>query len=286
MENLRGNQQYLQGEQPVSGKCFLWTTVLAGFLAGVWVVAPTRAESAANPIAFGTLRALSPEVARERALAWLKSTGKADDAVLRQFAAIWDDGGQPVLERLGRTLVLGDADASRLLSEANDPQSPAPTSVPAVLKDASRPAFYRANLALLYGKALSNRRIYEEALEALRAARPDQVADPGTYFFHRAVAEHALLKKQEANRSLVSLTEDVADLPDRYKTLALLMQHDLKSWREKDLGDIARKMESIERRLELSRGGPHTQKLQKDVVARLDELIKRLENPSDANGGC
>jgi hypothetical protein len=37
-------------------------------------------------------------------------------------------------------------------------------------------------------------------------------------------------------------------------------------------------MDNIERRLELARGGPETQRQQKEVVLRLDELIKELEN--------
>jgi hypothetical protein len=48
-------------------------------------------------------------------------------------------------------------------------------------------------------------------------------------------------------------------------------------------------MDNIERRLELARGGPQTQKIQKEVVARLDEIIKELENLSKSecnSGGC
>jgi hypothetical protein len=46
-------------------------------------------------------------------------------------------------------------------------------------------------------------------------------------------------------------------------------------------------MTNIERRLELARGGPTTQKMQKEVVMRLDELIKQLEQQGDgsSNGG-
>ena len=72
--------------------------------------------------------------------------------------------------------------------------------------------------------------------------------------------------------------DDAVDVPDRYKMVAVLIALDMQSWREKDLGEIARKMDNIERRLELARGGPQTQKIQKEVVARLDELIKQLEN--------
>ena len=53
---------------------------------------------------------------------------------------------------------------------------------------------------------------------------------------------------------------------------------DMHAWKDKDLQAVARKMENVERRLELARGGPQTQKLQKEIVLRLDELIKELEN--------
>src|SRR5207302_9654593 len=106
------------------------------------------------------------------------------------------------------------------------------------------------------------------------------------YLFHRAVAEHALLLKDQANRTIVRLLDDVAEVPDRYKMVAVLIALDMQSWREKDLGEIARKMDNIERRLELARGGPQTQKIQKEVVARLDELIKQLENQKSGNCNC
>ena len=107
-----------------------------------------------------------------------------------------------------------------------------------------------------------------------------------------AVAEHALTLKDDANHTILRLLEDAVDAPDRYKMVSLLMAFDMESWKEGDplarLGGISRKMDNIERRLELARGGAKTQKIQKDVVARLDELIKELENQckGDCNGGC
>ena len=84
--------------------------------------------------------------------------------------------------------------------------------------------------------------------------------------------------------TLYRRTYPVADAPARYKDLSILMLYDMQSWRDKDLGWIARKMDNIERRLELARGGPQTQKMQKEVVARLDEIIKQLENQSKGGG--
>jgi hypothetical protein len=241
-------------------------------------------------VSFGTLHAPSPEDARSQALSWLKAVGKSDDASLKTFEEIWS-APRPVMDRVAQTLALGDEEAAQLLALARDPSKPAPTDVPAALKDGKKPAFYKANLALAFAKAISNRRIYEESLEALKAVRPEQVVDPATYLFHRAVAEHALLLKDQANRTVLRLLDDAVDVPDRYKMVAVLIALDMQSWREKDLGEIARKMDNIERRLELARGGPQTQKIQKEVVARLDELIKQLENQakgaSQSNGdGC
>src|SRR5262249_1936348 len=127
-------------------------------------------------------------------------------------------------------------------------------------------------------RALSNRRVLEEALETLKQFNPEQVIDPAAYLFHRAVCEHALLLKPDAGKSVSRLLTQAVDSPERYKTVAALMLLDMQAWKDKDLGAIARKMTNIERRLELARGGPQTQKLQKEVILRLDELIKELEN--------
>jgi hypothetical protein len=247
-----------------------------------------RADKGAGreTLSFGTLRAPSSETARAQALAWLKSAGKSDAGAMKRFDAIWADSERSLTDRLADTFALGDAEAAGLLAVVRDPVRPAPTTVPAVLTDSRRPAYFRANLALAYGKALCRRRVYEEALGALKGIRPDQLVEPATYFFHRAVAEHALALKTEANRSIIGLLEDVADVPDRYRMVAALMYQDMVSWRQKDLGDIVRKMDNIERRLELARGGPQTQKIQKEVVARLDEIIKKLESSSESNQGA
>ncbi len=241
------------------------------------------------PANFGTLKTVSLDDAHRQALDWVKSSGKLRPDTLKHVEALWAHGDRGVLDLVASTLTLVDDQAAKLLKEARDPASPAPTEVPALLKDAKRTSFFRANLALAYAKALSNRRVYEETLTVLKTVKPEEVVDPAAYFFCRAVAEHALLLKAEAERSIVGLMEDVSDAPDRYRLVGVLMLYDMQSWRNKDLGEIARKMDNIERRLDLARGGPQTQKIQKEVVARLDELIKKLENQangsSQANGG-
>lgn len=266
----------------------LLTAVLTIPLAGGSLALAADKEIPKSVVSFGTLKGVPVQEARKQALAWLQSTGKPDAKTQSAFDAIWAQPDRAVLENVADTLALGDAQAAKLLAEARDVTRPAPTSVPAILKDAKQAPFFRSNLALAYGKALSQRRIYEESLEALKSTRPETVVDPGTYLFHRAVAEHSLILKEDATRSIVRLLDDAVDVPERYRMVAVLMAFDMQSWREKDLGEIVRKMDNIERRLDLARGGPATQKIQKDVILRLDEIIKRMENQSDGdpNDGC
>jgi hypothetical protein len=252
----------------------------------LWGVGQSRAGDARKPaLAFGALEAVSPEAARAQAEAWLKQVGKTDPATTARFQEIWKQEERPVIDRLSDTFVLGSEAAAKLLAEARDPLAPAPTAVPTVLKDEKASAFFRANLALAYARSLSNRRVHEEGLDILRLFRAEQVADPASYLFHRAVCEHALLLKLEASRTIGRLLDDAAQAPERYRTVAALMLLDMQTWKDKDLGAVARKMENIERRLELARGGPQTQKIQKEVIQRLDELIKELENKAKNKGG-
>ena len=234
---------------------------------------------------FGVLRGLTAEEARTQAETWLRQSRPLDDTTRQQLAAIWADSGRPVLDRVADTLTLGDAEARRLLAEARDPDAAPPADVPAVLKDARKPVFYRANLALTYAKALASRRYYEEMRDALRAVRVEQVADPAAYLFHRATAEYGLLLRAEATETITRLLDDVTDAPERYKAVAGLMYSDMLTWRDKGLAEVARKMSLIERRLENKQGGEKTRKVQREVVARLDELIKELEQPPDGPRG-
>jgi len=197
-----------------------------------------------------------------------------------------------VLDRLADSFALGNADAARLMAEGRDQAAPAPTTTPEVFKNDQLPAFFRANLGLAYARALNNRRVHEEALEVLKLFTAEQVVDPAAFLFNRAVSEYSLLQKDDANRSIRRLLEEAgAFSPERFKAVAMLMQLDMVAWKTKDLSDISRKMKDVERRLDLARGGPQTQEKQKEILARLDEIIKKLENqkknPGDGqcNGG-
>jgi hypothetical protein len=267
----------------------LWLPVAAAALL-LWAgpaLADTGKKAPKDESSFGALKAPNAEEARKQAETWLKDVAKKTDAAsLASFKTVWESD-KGVLEKVSATLVLGSPEAAKLLAEARDTATPAPTEVPTLLKDVKVPAFLRSNLALAYGKALTSRKVYEEALEALRGVKPEEVVDPSSLLFHKAVCEHALMLKDQADTSIDRLLVDVTEAPERYRMVAALMHFDMVTWQDKDLGWIARKMDNIQRRLDLQRGGKHTQKIQKEVLVRLDEMIKELENKkkSQCNGG-
>src|SRR5262245_29122570 len=232
-----------------------WTLVVAIALA---VAGTARAQTDA----FGRLQPASAAEAKAKAIAWLKGVGKADPATLQRVAAIWKSTDRTIVDLVADTLALGDERAAKLLAEVRDPAAPAPTSVPDFLMDAKAKDFFRVNLALAYGRALTQRQVHEEALAVLRTLTPESVVDPAALLFHRALSEHAMLMKDDATRTITRLIDAAATAPERYQTVAALMLLDMQTWKEKDLGAVARKMQNIERRLGLARGGPETQKLQ------------------------
>lgn len=245
-------------------------------------LADTGKKAVKDGSSFGSLKGVDPAEVRKQAEAWL-ATVKTDAGSREKFKSIWE-ADRPLIDKVTATLVLGDDTAARLLTEARDADSAAPVEVPALLKDKSKPAFYRTNLALAYGKALTGRKVYEEALEALSAVKPDEVIDPAAYFFHKAICEHALMLKDRADASIDRLLMDVVESPERYRMVAALMHFDMLAWQDKDLGWISRKMGNIQRRLDLQRGGKQTQKQQKEVLVRLDEMIKEMENQQKSGG--
>jgi hypothetical protein len=261
----------------------LW---LAGLTVLVSLMGASRAaaDDKKDTAQFGALEPTAAGVVKTKALAWLKAAANNDAAKMQQAEALWDRPNRSPLDNLADTFALANTEAAELLVVVRDEKAPAPVDVPAVLKNSKTDSFLRANLGLAVARHLSNRRIHEEALAILNAMSPEQTVDPAAYLFHRAVCEHALLKKDEANRTIVRLIQDANDSPERYKTVGALMLLDMQTWK-KDLGNVARLMDNSERRLEIARGGPQTQKIQREVIARLDELIKEMENKAKKSSG-
>ena len=205
------------------------TCGLIGLLGGAGTTIAGDVKPGKDTPTFGALRPVAQDAARSQALAWLKSVGKTDDASQKAFDAIWAQSQRPVLDRVADTLSLGDPAAAKVLTLARDAAAPAPQETPVILKDAKKSVYYRSNLGLAYAVALSHRRVFEEALDTLKLVKPENVVDPAAYLFHRAVAEHSMTLKDDATRSIIRLLDDAAEVPERYKTVAVLMAFDMQA---------------------------------------------------------
>lgn len=238
------------------------------------------------PSSLGSIAPMSVEKAKQNTFAWLKSIN-ADAGTLQTAEGLWNNvTPATLLDRTVFTIGLVLPEAKKWLVELKDPHSVNPTAAPAILKDLGQPMFVRANLGLYFAKTLVDRRLYEEALDSLKMIQPEQVVDPASYYFYRAVCENKLLRKEDGLASLNRLLTSVSDVPERYKVIGGLMQEEMAQWEEKDLNDIARRMHEIESRLDNGRAGPKTQAKQKEVIDLLDKMIEDLENQcKQCNGG-
>jgi len=277
----------------------LWIAGLAATAVLLSGTARAPAQQNKTPVvSFGALSIAEAEKVQADAKAWLQEAGKTDAATMQKFEAIWKQTNRTVLDRLGETFALGNADAAKLIADARNPNAAAPTAVPDVLKNEKLSPFFRNNLAVIYANLWTHRRVFEQSLEALKITKAEKVADPGVYLFCKAVCEHGLLLKTDATGTIDRLLGDVVDVQERYKTVGVLILLDMETWKSKDLGAVARLMDNSQRMLELARGGPNTQKVQKEIIYRLDELIKEMEKQAkdqeqkegggegDPNGGA
>ena len=188
------------------------------------------------------------------------------ELVVQSFAIV-DPDTQILLSKCQRSV------ASRIPPEAN------------VLERDLDDAFFNSNLGLYFGRHLSQRRFYDEALYVLEEIDAANVVDPASYHFFRGVCEHHLLMKTEGLASINKLLSNTESVPVRYSTVAKLMQYDLKALKEESLDEVARKMRDVERRLGLGRSGQKVQKIEDEIIATLDDIIEKMEQQQGGGGG-
>lgn len=222
---------------------------------------------------------------REKVLKWRTDSGVKDPAAIKSIEQLWATTDESIsavdLHELAiRSFAVGNVKVEQLAEKCRFGSNVVPATD--TLDDSQLGDFAGSNLRAHVGRFLAQAEFFDEALTVFAAVKPDQLIDPASYFFHRAVCEHRLLMKDEGLESLKSLQENTADVPVRYSNVAKLMQSDLERLKEKSLDEVSRMMSDVERRLNLGRGGAKVQKVEEEIVSRLDELIKKLEAQQQA----
>lgn len=118
---------------------------------------------------------------------------------------------------------------------------------------------------------------YEEAYSLIKELNAVNLIDPSAYYFYKALCEKDIRDKENALKSLKVLLTGIENAPERYRHVGELLKNEIENWQE-DVGDIARRMAEVQNRLENSKGGNKTQTLQKEIVKKLDDMIKQAED--------
>ncbi len=228
-----------------------------------------------------------PQVSDVKAqvVAWLQKN--AADPGLRSKAlavvsGIGDQaGGSELLDRLAETFALVDPKVVQLVEICSHPRSSLILPSFAFLTDSKTPPLVAANMRLYYGRWLVQGQWFEEALEQLGGLKTAEVVAPAELLFYQGVTYHRMLNKDEGLKVINQLLDGAEASPRRYVAVAYLMQADLNSLEEETLDHIARRMEDVQRRLDLGRAGPKVRKVEDGVIESLDKMIKKIEDEQD-----
>ena len=208
---------------------------------------------------------MSVEEARAQTLEWASGQGLKDRALIDSIGKLWAPGNsqkRPAeLHKLAvKTFALAKPAVADLLKQCQFGTLAAPTSP--LLETEVGDDYFSNNLLAYVGTFLTQAEFFDEGLTLFEKTKPQQLVDPASFFFHKAVCEHRLLKAKEGLATLKQLLENTTDVPVRYSTVAELMKADLEKLKEKSLDEVSRMMSDVERRLKLRGARLHAQSLQ------------------------
>lgn len=163
-------------------------------------------------------------------------------------------------------------------------------SSPPMLVEGQADTLYLSNIRYYVARNLTQFRMVDHALEIFNTIKPDTLIDPAGFLFFKAACEHHLLQKEACGKTLDQLLNHTESVPERYTQVAVLMQADLAALKDESLDEISRKMSDVERRLDLGNSGKKVQKVEDEIIASLDKLIKKMEdqakNSSSSGAGA
>ncbi len=237
---------------------------------------------------------LSTAEAKAKSLAWAAEHVALDEALREAIENVWQSellqpSADSRFNAVMQTFYLADEDVREMADACLErPVWRLPSSF-AALDAADGDPFYEHNVKFFFARYLAVAGAYDEALALFDQIDPGELVDPAACLFYRAVCQHGSLLKEEGLKTITLLLEQTENLPTRYRSLASLMQSDLQQVEEKSLGEVARQMKDVRRRLSLGHGGPRVQEVEEKIIATLDELIEKLEsqqgNSSSASAG-
>jgi hypothetical protein len=267
----------------------------AAVLAAAWlafgVAAVQAADEAEEFTKEPTWSAPAAKAVRADVLKWLddsKIDAAKRDTIVK---TLWPESpaeapaAGEVLDRLVKTIAQVEPRSKALLDLCAKSHEVKKLPDFPLLTDDKTPAIVRNNLRLWYGRWLGQEKLYDESLEQISGLQTTDVVDPASLLFYQGVAYHWLLKKQPGLEAIGKLLERKKEIPRRYVQLATLMQADLSGLKDPSLDHIDRRMNDVERRLDLARAGKKVRKEEDGIIASLDKLIEEKEKEQEEDSG-
>jgi hypothetical protein len=261
----------------MSRKLWITAIVVAACMAANKVMADGRGALKPAP----SIHAPSYDDARRQVLTWLEDRPVASDA-RKPIERLWPstltgDDRPALLDRVAASAAIADSRAANLVTLCNLPRSGVNLPDVTWLGSDEMVPFVRDNLRLLYGRWLSHQRLYDQSLEQLKDLKAADVVDPATLLFYQSVVYHKLLQKDDGLKSLDRLLNEVSEVPARYEAIGSLMRSDLAAVKDDSLDHIARRMDDVQRRLDLGHAGNKVREVEDGIIASLDKLIEDME---------
>lgn len=129
---------------------------------------------------------------------------------------------------------------------------------------------------------LSREGAYEASEKILKRVKPLETSHSEIHQFYRLFNNFSMNNKKEAFYYAEFLYHFSTELPERHKVVTYLMYDELQRWQKDDLADIARDFGHIKERLKNKDLGKKTQDLQAEALAKLDKIIKEMEDKANS----
>ncbi len=148
--------------------------------------------------------------------------------------------------------------------------------------------YVRGYATFRYALAQMHRERYEEAGQAFTAVLNEHryTGCDVDAAFYLVVCLGQESEKEKAIAAASAFLKDYPDAPERYKKAMEQLKNELVQEWESPLYDLAGKMSHVAKKIEGGETGDPTQEKQKEIVAIIDELIKKAEeNEGQGKGG-
>jgi len=246
--------------------------------ASVVILPPDDAADRSSVAASTAFGRMPIEQIKERLQQWL-TLSRTDETTSKQAMELWSDRDQidgmtaeQTLDRLIESLAIADKSVQQLVESCRSTGTRKSLDYEGARSD----AFFRDHVTLYHARWLTQHRFYDEAILMLDALDPENVVDPASLFFYRAVCRLRLLKSAEAGDDITLLLNHTLDVPSRFRAVAEMMKEEVPVATD-GLPQVARLMSDVQRRLDLGNSDDPVQKREDEVVAALDKLLEEME---------